>query len=110
MIKTTEELKDFIISALEDKKAENISVTDLGDFSPLAKYMIIASGRSSKNVASIGDFVSLEVRNNSNINVGLEGLANSEWVIVDCGDIILHLFHPETRQRFKLDEMWKSKK
>ena len=106
MIKTIKELKDFIIKALEDKKAENISVIDLGDHVPLAKYIIIASGRSTRNVAAIGDFVSLEVKNNSNINVGIEGLGNAEWVLVDCGDIIVHIFHPEARNRFQLEDLW----
>ncbi len=110
MITNIDELKDFIVKTLEDKKAENISVIDLGDDIPLAKYLIIASGRSTRNVAAIGDFVSLEVKNHANINVGLEGLSNAEWVIVDCGDIIVHIFHPEARNHFQLEDLWGKKK
>lgn len=109
MIKTTEELKDFIIKCLEDKKAENITTLDLGDNVPLAKYLIIATGRSIKNISAMADFLSLEVKNNSNLNAGMEGLANTDWVLVDFGDIIVHLFHPEARNRYKLEELWNKK-
>lgn len=110
MIKNTNELKDFIVNCLDEKKAENITVLDLGDNVSIAKYMIIASGRSSRNVAAIGDYLSFEVKENTRINVGLEGLTNAEWVLVDCGDIIVHLFHPEAREKFKLEELWNLKK
>ena len=110
MINTTNELKDFIINCLEEKKAENITVLDLGDNVSIAKYMIIASGRSSRNVAAIGDYVSHEIKKNTIINVGLEGLTKAEWVLVDCGDIIVHLFHPEAREKYKLEELWNVKK
>ncbi|MDX2050530.1 MAG: ribosome silencing factor [Rickettsiaceae bacterium] len=109
MIKEVEELKNYIINLLEDKKAQNISVIDLGDKIPLAKYIIIASGKSVKNVAMIADFVSTEIKTNTNINVGLEGLGQSEWTLVDCGDIIIHIFHPEARERVKIEELWVKK-
>ncbi len=110
MITNIDELKDFIVKTLDDKKAENITVIDLGKDIPLARYLIIASGRSTRNVAAIADFVSLEIKNNTNINVGLEGVANSEWVLVDCGDIVVHIFHPEARNRFQLEDLWSKKK
>jgi len=110
MIQNTEELREFIIKCLEDKKAENISTIDLGDNNPLAKYLILASGRSVKNVSAIADFVSFEVKNNSNLNAGIEGLNNAEWVLVDFGDIIVHVFHPEARDHFKLEELWNKKR
>ncbi len=106
---TDEKLKDFIIKCLEDKKAENISVIDLGEASSLARYFIIASGKSSKNVSSMADFVSIEVRNNSNLNVGIEGLRDAQWVLVDCGDVIVHIFHPEAREIFRLEDLWKKR-
>lgn len=109
MIKNTEELKNFVIEKIEDKKGESISVIDLGNNSPLAKYIILASGRSVRNVSAIADYISLEVKQNSDINVGIEGFATAEWVLVDLGDIIVHIFHPEARNRFKLEELWGKK-
>jgi ribosome-associated protein len=109
MINNTDELKNFIVNCLEDKKAENITVLDLGDNIALAKYIIIASGRSTRNVAAIADFVCDEVKKNSSLNVGIEGLGTAEWVLVDCGDIIVHIFHPEARNRFKIEDLWGKK-
>lgn len=106
MINNIEELKNFVVEKIEDKKGENISVIDLGDNSPLAKYIIIASGRSVKNVSAIADYISYEVKQNTDLNVGMEGIAAAEWALVDLGDIIVHIFHPEARNRFKLEDLW----
>lgn len=107
MITSSEELKDFIIKALEEKKAENITIIDLANKTSLAKYMIFATGRSTKNISAIADFVSLEIKHNTNLKTTIEGLGGSEWVLLDAGDIIVHLFHPEAREHFKLEELWK---
>jgi ribosome-associated protein len=109
MINNIDELKDFIIKSLEDKKAENISVIDLGNNIALARYIIIASGKSTRNVAAIADFVSDEVKKNSKLNSGIEGRGTSEWVLVDFGDIIVHIFHPEARNRFRIEDLWSKK-
>lgn len=106
MITSSDELKDFIIKALEEKKAEGITVIDLTNKTSLAKYMIFATGRSTKNISAIADFVSLEIKHNSNIKTTIEGLGASEWVLLDAGDVIVHLFHPEAREHFKLEELW----
>lgn len=107
MITSADELKDFIINALEEKKAESITVIDLTNKTSLAKYMIFATGRSTKNISAIADFVSLEIKHNSNLKTTIEGLGASEWVLLDAGDVIVHLFHPVAREHFKLEELWK---
>ena len=109
MIKTTEELKDFILKCLDDKKADDITVLDLEKKTDFAKYMIFASGRSTKNVGAIADYVSLEVKHNTDLKVNIEGMGSSEWVLLDAGDVIVHIFYPETRAHFKLEEMWNKK-
>lgn len=107
MITSSDELKNFIINALEEKKAENITVINLASKTSLAKYMIFATGRSTKNISAIADFVSLEIKHNSNLKTTIEGMGASEWVLLDAGDVIVHLFHPEAREHFKLEELWK---
>ena len=107
MITSSDELKDFIINALEDKKAENIAVMDIASKISLAKYMIFATGRSTKNISAIADFIGTEIKHNSNIKTTIEGLGGSEWVLLDAGDVIVHLFHPEAREHYKLEELWK---
>lgn len=107
MINSTEELKTFIIKTLEDKKAENISIIDLESKTALAKYMIFATGRSTKNVSAIAEYLSQEIKTNSNISTSIEGLETGSWVALDAGDVIIHIFHPEARDHYKLEEMWK---
>lgn len=109
MIKNNEELKDYIIRCLDDKKAEDITVIDLGDKKSIANYMIIASGRSSKNIKAIAEYIALELKHNSNLTVSIEGLGLAEWVVIDTGNIIVHLFYPEARKRFNLEEIWEPK-
>ncbi|MDX1924771.1 MAG: ribosome silencing factor [Rickettsiaceae bacterium] len=110
MINSTEDLKNHIINLLEDKKAENITIIPLGENIPLAKYIIIASGRSVKNVSAIAEHVSSEIHAKTNLNIGLEGVGSSDWALVDCGDVIVHIFHPEARERFKLEDLWRKKR
>src|ERR1700712_3641746 len=109
MLETTEELKDFILHCLEEKKADNIVVMDLEKKTDLAKYMIFANGRSVKNVGAIADFVSLELKQKTNLKINIEGLGKSEWVLLDIGDIIIHIFYPPAKEHFKLEERWRLK-
>jgi len=106
MIKTSEELKDFIVAALDNKKAESINVIELGNKTSLAKYMIFATGRSAKNISAIADYITLEIKHHSNVRTIIEGLGSADWVLIDAGDVIVHLFHPEARERYKLEELW----
>ncbi|KJW04720.1 oligomerization domain protein [Rickettsia argasii T170-B] len=91
MKKETEELKLFILECLSEKKAEDIEkkaedieVIDLTGKHKLADYIIFASGRSTKNVGAIAEYVALELKNNAGINSNIEGLGKSEWVLIDA--------------------------
>ncbi len=106
MIKDPNELKDFIVEKLEEKKANDVTVMELGEQVPLAKYLIFASGRSTKNVSAIADFVSRELKNIAGRKMSIEGLNQSNWVLIDVGDVIVHIFHPETREHFNLEAHW----
>lgn len=106
MLNDTEELKNFITQCLEDKKAEDIKVTYCSSKSNLAEIMIFATGRSLKNISAIADYISLELKYKKNISVNIEGLNISEWILIDVGNIIVHLFTPDARQHFRLEEIW----
>lgn len=106
MTENIAQLKDFIIHCLEEKKAENVIAIDLGEKAQLAKYMIFASGRSTKNISAIAEFIADELKHKANRKSSIEGLGKSEWVLLDIGDIIVHIFHPEARAQFKLEEKW----
>lgn len=109
MIKDPDELKDFIVEKLEEKKAEDVTVMELSDEVPIAKYLVFASGRSIKNVSAIADFVSRELKHTARRKMSIEGLNYSNWVLIDVGDVIVHVFHPEAREHFNLEDHWKNK-
>jgi len=108
-IETVDTLKEFIIKCLEDKKAEEITIIDLKKHNSIAEYIILANGRSTKNVGAIAEYVALELKHHSNINTTIEGLNNSEWVLIDAGSILINIFYPETREHFRLEEMWRKR-
>ncbi|WP_370235093.1 MULTISPECIES: ribosome silencing factor [Henriciella] len=99
-------LADTVINSLEDDKAEDITVIDLQGKSSLADIMVIASGRSARHVASIADHLAQTVKDATGRPVKLEGLPNADWVLLDVGDIIVHLFRPEVRAFYNLEKIW----
>lgn len=101
-----EVIKDFVISCLEDKKASNIVTIDLSGKTTIAQYMIFATGTSLRNISAIADHLTLLLKNNMNISSNIEGLGSSDWVLVDLGDIIVHIFCQEKRNELKLEDKW----
>lgn len=99
-------LADTVISSLEDDKAEDITVIDLEGKSSLADIMVIASGRSARHVASIADHLAQTLKDVTGRSVKLEGMPNADWVLLDIGDIIIHLFRPEVRNFYNLEKIW----
>ncbi|MEM1087770.1 MAG: ribosome silencing factor [Pseudomonadota bacterium] len=99
-------LSDTLIASLEDDKAEDLTVIDLTTKSSIADKMIIASGRSARHVAAIADHISQKVKERTGRAPKLEGLPNADWVLIDLGDIILHLFRPEVRAFYNLEKIW----
>ena len=104
-----EELRDFILKCLEEKNAVNISCIKIENETPLAEYMIFASGRSVPNIKAIAEFTSIELKKELNWRADIEGLKGSDWILLDAGDVIVHLFHPEAREHLKLEELWDKK-
>ncbi|MFK7973995.1 MAG: ribosome silencing factor [Rickettsiaceae bacterium] len=103
-----ETIKDFILKHLVERKASNINCLPLDGKVSIADYMIFASGSSVKNIRSIAEYVSLELKHTMNWNANVEGLKGSEWILLDAGNVILHLFHPEEREKLKLEEFWQN--
>jgi len=95
-----------IKSTLENHKAEDIVVIDLRGKSDIAEFMVIASGRSGRQVATMADKL-LEVTKTHGIKgVSPEGRGQADWVLIDAGDVIVHLFRPEVREFYNLEKMW----
>ena len=95
-----------VLTALEDAKAEDIVSIDLGGKTTIADSMFIATGRSSTHVGSIADRVLKACKESGVVAPRVEGLPHCDWVLVDAGDIIVHVFRPEVRLFYNLEKMW----
>jgi len=100
-------LKDLVIKSLDDDKALDIETINLTDHSPLADYMIIASGNSSRQVVAMAEKLKARLEARGCKNIRLEGTSQGNWVILDAGDVIVHLFRPEVRDFYNIEKMWR---
>ncbi len=103
---TSEELLDLILTSLEDDKAEEIVKIDLRGKSEMADYMVIASGRSTRQVAAISDHLVDMLKQEHGRLSKIEGKEAGDWVLIDTGDVIVHVFRPEVREFYQLEKMW----
>ncbi|TCR67182.1 ribosome silencing factor [Bosea sp. BK604] len=94
------------LHVLEDMKAEDITVIDLVGKTSLADAMIIASGRVNRHVASIADSLVEAIKGSGLPSPKVEGVPACDWVLIDTGDLIIHVFRPEVRQFYNLEKMW----
>ena len=99
-------IHSLLVSELDKLKANNIVLIDLKDKSPLADFMIIAGGNSSRHVNSMAQKSVEFLKDNKVKNISIEGMKNSDWVLIDAGDVVLHLFQHETREFYNLEKMW----
>lgn len=102
-------LKD-IVHWLDEAKAEDIVTIDLKGKSSLGDFMIIATGRTDRHVGAIGDQLRKKAKEAGEPYVRLEGMENCDWVLVDTGDIIVHIFRPEVRDFYNLEKMWSAER
>jgi ribosome-associated protein len=91
---------------LDDNKAEDIVVIDLHGKSSIADSMIIATGRSQRHLASMAEHLAVLLREQGIDDVGIEGVNVGDWVLIDGGDVIVHLFRPDVRRHYGLEKMW----
>lgn len=97
---------EIVLSSLDDSKAENIVAIDIQGKSSLADHMVIASGRSNRHVAAVAEHVITALKEAGFGNPRVEGQAAADWVLVDAGDVIIHVFRPEVREFYNLEKMW----
>jgi ribosome silencing factor RsfS/YbeB/iojap len=95
-----------ILESLDDDKAEDIAVIDTKGRSSLADALVIASGRSQRHVASVGEHLARRLKEAGYGTRPLGGLEGGDWVVVDAGDVIVHIFRPEVRAFYDLEGMW----
>lgn len=100
------DLKKLILTALDDMKAEDIIELDVNGKTSVTDLLIIASGTSSRHVKSIASNVALEAKKHGKKPLGVEGETQGEWVLVDLGDIVVHVMQPHVRQFYDLEKLW----
>ncbi|SUO97124.1 ribosome silencing factor [Suttonella ornithocola] len=103
---SNETLKNLVQNSLEDMKAVDVQIIDLAGKADFADYMIIASGTSDRHLHAMADKVQQDAKAAGSPALGVEGEDSRDWVLVDLGDIIVHLMRPETRQLYALDKLW----
>ena len=99
-------LLEAVCASLEDDKAEDIVVIDLTGRSSMADAMVIASGRSTRQVAAIADKLLERLKAGHGITARAEGLETADWVLIDAGDVVVHVFRPEVRDFYQLEKLW----
>jgi ribosome-associated protein len=100
------DLLSIVRSSLEDDKAEDVVEIDLHGKSEIADWMLIASGRSSRQVASIAEKLVERIKASTGRSAKVEGKDTADWVLIDAGDVIVHVFRPEVREFYQLEKMW----
>lgn len=100
------EMKSLVEETLDSDKAEDIVCVDLSNGSALADYMFIATGTSSRHVNALARRLKDKLQSHNVKGISIEGLSQSDWVVMDAGDIIVHLFRPEVREFYNIEKMW----
>ena len=102
----SKKLLGLVEKSLDDDKAENVVAIDLSGKSSIADYMVIASGRSTRQLGAMAEHLQVKLKATGINPVGIEGATAGDWVLIDGGDIVIHLFRPEIRQLYNLEKMW----
>ena len=103
---SVEALHALILHQLDEDQAQETISIPLAGKSSIADHMVIASGRSTRHVSAIADKLAQRIKQEAGRLVRVEGLPNADWVLIDAGDVIVHLFRPEVRSFYNLERMW----
>ena len=101
-----EEKTRAVVDALEDIKAEDITVIDTSKLSPMFERMVIASAKSTRQTKAIADNVVVKLKERGEEVFGREGKAGGEWILIDLGEVLVHVMQPAVRQYYNLEELW----
>lgn len=96
----------LITDTMEDLKAQDVQTLDVRALTTMTDYMIIASGRSDRQVKAIADKVIETAKTRKIRPLGVEGQQQAEWILIDFGDVIAHVMHPDTREYYQLEKLW----
>ena len=97
---------ELVMESLDDSKAEDIVSINIQGKSAMADYMVIASGRSHRHVGAAADHLLRALKEAGHGTAKVEGLSAADWVLIDAGDVIIHVFRPEVREFYALEKMW----
>ena len=97
---------NMILSRLDDMKAEETVTIDLRGKSAFSDYMIVTSGRANRHVGAIAENIAKGLKETGIKSIHIEGLPNCDWVLIDSGDVIVHVFRPEVREFYNLERLW----
>ena len=100
------EVLNLILKRLDDMKAEETVTIDLRGKSAFSDYMVITTGRSNRHVGSLAENVAKGLKESGNKKIHIEGLPNCDWVLIDSGEVIVHVFRPEVREFYNLERLW----
>jgi len=103
---TVEALHKLVLASLDDDQAVETVSIPLAGKSSIADYMVVASGRSTRQVASMANKLAEKIKAEFGRSARVEGLPTADWVLIDAGDVIIHLFRPEVRSFYNLERMW----
>jgi len=99
-------LKDLVVAALDDMKGRDIVCLEVANITSITDYMVVATGTSSRHVNSLADEVQKKVKEAGGHVLGSEGKGQSEWVLIDLGDVIVHVMQEESRKLYDLESLW----
>ena len=102
-----EQLKEVVVNALENVKAKDVSIIDVRERTSVTDYMVVASGTSNRHVKSLADSVVTEAQENGVRASSVEGASVSDWILVDLGDVVVHVMMPATREFYDLERLWR---
>ncbi len=103
---TSEELLAVILTSLDENKAEEVVQIDLRGKTEICDYMVVCSGRSTRQVAALAELLVEKLKSDFDRYAKIEGKDTGDWVLIDTGDVIVHVFRPEVREFYQLEKMW----
>lgn len=103
---SADDILALVLQSLDDDKAEDVVQINLRGRSSMADYMVICSGRSSRQVAALSEKLLARLKEDFRLTARCEGKETGDWVLIDTGDVVVHIFRPEVREFYQLERMW----